>query len=81
MSLAFRNFAESKRLYDEREKDWICVSADQCRDGQDRPQHQAHRPWQLLAYKTRFEIAQRLRLRIQTICPILIKGSIEEAQK
>lgn len=34
-----------------------------------------------LTYKTRFEIVQRLRQQMQNICPILIKGSIEEAQK
>lgn len=33
------------------------------------------------AYHTRKGIAEKLKTQIQNICPILIKGSIEEAQK
>lgn len=33
------------------------------------------------AYNTRKEIAAKLKAQIQTLCPILIKGSIEEAMK
>ena len=33
------------------------------------------------AYHTRKDIAEKLKTQIQNICPILIKGSIEEAQK
>ena len=33
------------------------------------------------AYNTRKELSRKLKAQIQNICPILIKGSIEEAQK
>ena len=33
------------------------------------------------AYNTRREISARLKSQIKDICPILIKGSIEEAKK
>lgn len=33
------------------------------------------------AYNTRKEIAEKLKAQIQNICPILIKGSIEEGMR
>ena len=33
------------------------------------------------AYRTRKEINEKLKAQIKDICPILIKGSIEEAKK